>query len=455
MIKMVRSKFLFALLFVLTPTIFFSQSLITGFVQYMNSDENYLQALLNYKNAEFNYQKSLNMLTPYISLTPSLNLKQQSGNNTTLELQTPLSIELQNINGLNIKSGITFDLSYDFNSSFSNTLNLSIILTNSEIFQENTEQLSALSDYLSKTWLLTSAKNQLFLQYLKDYFNAYYLNEKLGILNKQLDNKTSVYNSKERQYNNGIISESDFIQSKIDLLTTRNDILNISSQLSGIKLQKPSKEEINLLLQLAENIKNKLPTLDEAISKMSKRPDIESLQIDVQLSRINLKNYSIQRFNPSIFFSATYPTSLDKIFSSSNTNISVGFSFSIPILDKGENKNNMDNLNKQLEISTVKLNNTIESLKLSLKNAYTQLDIYLNNLEIALLKSEQQRLSYERMVSNKNYYAQTDLSLAQLNYLLSVLEVENAKFQVLVAALNIYNLIGLDIYSYFGGELSK
>ena len=431
------------------------QDVISGFENYINSNSSYLSALSEYFTARYNYENAFNK-SPTINLNPEITIStaQNSNSNVFSRVNIPLVINFANVDGFNLNAEIGFSYDYSPNSNSFSVEPFAISLVNNNLFQEDTSSLTYEMQYLSSLWNLVSLRNELLINYIQDTFNSYYLNNKLEILKAKYDIKAVEFRQSLEKNEKGLLSDDELYGEQIELYNLKNQILEVSNGILDVKkVGKVSKDTIEELFAILSGFnKNNLPSREEIEKAIEKRLDIEAQRIAITVAEKNLNNYFIKKYDPAISVTLSHSNPTNNEFSIENFKLSSTLSFNIPILDKGELQNTKRELEQKLKIERVKLSEKLDDLKTSLQKTYTNIEKATNNLEISKIELKMKQKNYEEISKNSQYYAPSKLKLSELDYKLSTLELENAKLSLIISALQIYNLMGMDIYALLGGE---
>ncbi|MFC1558464.1 TolC family protein [candidate division KSB1 bacterium] len=278
------------------------------------------------------------------------------------------------------------------------------------------------------------------------FYNLYSASREVEIYKQRMDNSMEAYNLAKLKYDAGIIPEVEALQLEVKKAESEAEYINA---LNDLETEKDSFKQLIGLpikndIQVAADIEYKTfeINLEKAIEEgLKNRSEIVENQIDVELSKINVKETKRQReFRGNIYFyydftgvSTTDSRHLSDLFNSSFTdfqnrppNRGVTLNFSYPILDWGRNSARVDAMVASLRENELDLENQIVTIKREIREVVRNVKESENRLRILKAGQEVAEKSYniskERfdngdITSQDLALDQSELTRSQLSYL--------------------------------------
>ena len=314
---------------------------------------------------------------------------------------------------------------------------------------------------------LEDTKRQIELNVRKSFYSLIYFNENLDLQMRSLETAKQTYESNQKKYNQGRLSELNLLTSQVNyekmkpgienLKTTFNTSLTTFKQTLGIPLE----EEIELTgtledafnVELDESVLN--INIDELSSIKTLKKNIESLENSLQATK-----YSA--YGPSVSLSISDGISQsnsrvlnrvtgDKEWSKGNVSDRLSYSLSVNIPLDGYFPWSSGKINlESQDVNIKKLNQNLEqaktSAKLAINDSYnkilqakTQLSLYEKSVDL-MEKTYEMNLKAYNMGSSDLLSLQT----AEDNLMQAKYSVTNQKYQIISSILDLENALGIE-----------
>ncbi|AEH50737.1 TolC family protein [Pseudothermotoga thermarum] len=429
----------------LLATFFLNLLVFASFDNLLNeallNDSNYLSAKLDFENALFERKQKGDWYIPYFTIGGGTNnFEVDIHDETSYSLNIPLSLTFKNVYGFDISVGNSWQYDSKKNEWKERGWTISInrqLFTNFDI-----DDLLSLQKLENAAWNLLNARNNVFTRLIEEIFNDYYYNAKLEILNKQLEILGSQAEAIQEKYQAGIVSLEELLKTQKELQLLTQQLADL--QKSRINISKSySKEIFDQMIQTLEKITGNLPSVDEALQIARERADVKASSIALEIARRRYER-AYQSFLPNPSFTASVKIPQD-LSSDGKFSISLGFSVSYTLIDRGEKSNSyfktLENYNIQQRIFEEKLS----SLERDVKRAALSITIAEYSKKAADLDLSLAKLDYERTLKASEYLSEQDVEKAKIQLENAEVEAIKAHYSLLVAKINYLKAIGVDL----------
>lgn len=407
----------------------------------LQNDVNYLSAKLSYEEAVFQAQKGENILIPYVGLDKFSISASISNSDLTYTVNVPFSITFSNIAGFNFSisnswmysslreewrdSGWTFSVSRSLFSNF------------------DLDQLEKQKNLFDASWKLLSAKNNVFVNTANDVFNSYYYAKKLEITSKRLQLLNEQMEELRKAYEAGSVAYED-------ILSTQKQLQNLVLQLEKIKHTRSgvskdySQTVLDTMMNQLRRLTTELPDEQEALETIKSRYDAQASYIALQIAKKQSER-SYQTWLPNPTLSAALKLKEE------GYSISLGFSFSYDLIDRGERSHTYETTQYRVKLQSVSYEEKLQSLEKALKDAYASMRIAEISKQVSGLDLELKKMNLDRLNKKKEFVSEQDLEAALLDVEEAELELFKAEFDLLMSKVNLLTALGLDLIELLGG----
>ena len=248
-------------------------------------------------------------------------------------------------------------------------------------------------------------RNELDLVYnvTQVFFNLISVQKSEELARMNLERQTEAYTIAKNKYDAGLIKEVDALQMEVDLAEAQNNYdLSIIDQSSALN---SFKELIGLQLidsvVLSNELTYKVVIVDpeKAVElAMKNRLEIREQEIQIELSKMSIKRQKAEGMVKGDFDAYLQKTGVDKlglpadITSSVNTsfqdlvhrriNYGIGFKVTVPIIDWGENRAQVNAAKARLQQNLYSQENTKRTIEREVRNMVDELNSSLKRLQL-------------------------------------------------------------------------
>jgi len=248
-------------------------------------------------------------------------------------------------------------------------------------------------------------RNELDLVYnvTQVFFNLISVQKSEELDRMNLERQTEAYTIAKNKYDAGLIKEVDALQMEVDLAEAQNNYdLSIIDQSSALN---SFKELIGLQLTdsvvLSNELTYKVVIVDpeKAVElAMKNRLEIREQEIQIELSKMSIKRQKAEGMVKGDFDAYLQKTGVDKlglpadITSSVNTsfqdlvhrriNYGIGFKVTVPIIDWGENRAQVNAAKARLQQNLYSQENTKRTIEREVRNMVDELNSSLKRLQL-------------------------------------------------------------------------
>jgi outer membrane protein len=290
----------------------------------------------------------------------------------------------------------------------------------------------------------------------KAYFSVLVNEQRRQLIDANLERIEMLLGETEALYQAGFVEKLDVSRVKVqrnNLKTELDKVIAatmISVELFKLQIGLPSNQEV-YLTETLEDLNDRLEVEDLLIMDGSRRVEIDQLNTNLDLVKLDLKNNLVQ-YIPRLSAFATYQRNaaserLGDIMDANRwfTGAFIGGSLSIPIFD-GLAKSARIQQNrvqiKQLENQSFFLDQSIEvekfQAKANLKNSISALVVQQENMDLALEVFEMTKIKYQEGVGSNLEVVEADSALkeAETNYF-------SALYDALIAKVELEKALGI------------
>lgn len=407
----------------------------------LRTDASYLSAKLSYEEAVFQVQKDKSVLIPYVSLDKFNFNTSISESTVTYVVNVPFSITFSNVAGFNFSisnswkymssddkwsdSGWTFTLSRSLFSNF------------------DLDQLQNQKNLFDVSWKLLSAKNNVFVNVANDVFNSFYYTRKLQITSRRLQLLSAQVEELRKAYEVGSAAFEDIVNTQKQLQNLVLQLEKISQAKFSVSKDYPQTMLDEMMNRLCE-LTSKLPTEQEAIEAIKARYDVQASYIALEIARRqNERAYQTWLPNPILSAGMT--------FKEDGYSVSLGFSFSYNLIDRGERSYSYKSVQDKLNLQRASYEDKLRSLEKAVKDTYASIRIAEVSKQLAELDLELKKMNLDRLSKKKEFVSAHDLETATLDVEEAELELFKSEFDLLMNKVNLLMILGIDLIEFSGG----
>lgn len=407
----------------------------------LRTDASYLSAKLSYEEAVFQVQKDKSVLIPYVSLDKFNFNTSISESTVTYIMNVPFSITFSNVAGFNFSisnswkymssddkwsdSGWTFTLSRSLFSNF------------------DLDQLQNQKNLFDVSWKLLSAKNNVFVNVANDVFNSFYYTKKLQITSRRLQLLSAQVEELRKAYEVGSAAFEDIVNTQKQLQNLVLQLEKISQAKFSVSKDYPQTMLDEMMNRLCE-LTSKLPTEQEAIEAIKARYDVQASYIALEIARRqNERAYQTWLPNPILSAGMT--------FKEDGYSVSLGFSFSYNLIDRGERSYSYKSVQDKLNLQRASYEDKLRSLEKAVKDTYASIRIAEVSKQLAELDLELKKMNLDRLSKKKEFVSAHDLETATLDVEEAELELFKSEFDLLMNKVNLLMILGIDLIEFSGG----
>lgn len=289
------------------------------------------------------------------------------------------------------------------------------------------------------------------------FYQLYQSKKNLEITEEKVKQTNASYQTAMNKYLAGLLAEVEALQLEVDLASSRNELLNAERRYDELKnnfkliIGLPLAEDIDVTTEL-----DFIPidiNKDAAVNNaLNNRPEIINAELDIRLSELALDetdarkriradltaNYGINK-NDSEF---------NKIFSEFAENRSVVFTVSVPIIDWGRNRREMEAAQANLELASLSYSNQQEFIENEIISLVNRIQTIQARVEVLSKSVEVAERSYEISVERFDVGNITSFDLTQMQIRLTDAKINNLNalidYQIALADLQRRTLVPID-----------
>ncbi|MBO8140132.1 MAG: TolC family protein [Thermosipho sp. (in: Bacteria)] len=432
------------LIFLLILTSLMFSNFYDDLKNYVENSPEYLEALKNYMNVEFEDEFRLNFGT-------NINKSSLNYDFEKIMLNVPISFNYSddfelylapNINGSSVTlplgvnfSLFNFDLNLEGNFSFVNddfrdSYSFSI---SKNLFDNSDESdLEKEINKLNAKRNLLNVKNQKVIEFLNNVFYSNFYSKMYDVYSKLLVLKEEELKESEEKFEKGIISEIEYLNSKKSYIAVQKNYLTYR----------------NKKREYEKYTKYNFQKFDVEIPEKSfnKRDDLKALQLEVELNKLRMDRiYQLYIPNMTFGFEVDYnykPLSSEKEL---KPKLFLNFTFDL------SNQKALEEENRRLnyEISIKNLETKIEDLEDQYESLLTELESLNYDYEISKINKRIKEINYLNLKQKleDGLITKNEYESAMYELLVEEYNLENVEFSILIQKLNIYSFLGYDLLS--------
>ncbi|HBT39567.1 MAG: Outer membrane protein-like protein [Thermotoga sp. 50_1627] len=407
----------------------------------LQTDVNYLSAKLSYEEAAFQVQKDKNVLIPYVSLDKFSFNTSIFDNATNYIVNVPFSITFSDLAGFNfsISNSWKYSSSDDKWSDSGWTFSVSrSLFSNFDL-----DQLQNQKNLFDTSWKLLSAKNNVFVNVANEVFNSIYYTEKLHITSRRLQLLSDQVEELRKAYEVGSAAFEDIVNAQ-------KQVQNLVLQLEKVRQARFSVSKdypqtvLDEMMNRLRELTSKLPAEQEALEATKARYDVQASYIAFEIAK-RQSDRAYQTWLPNPTFSAGMTLKED------GYSVSLGFSFSYNLLDRGERAHNYRTAQESLNLQRVIYEEKLRNLEKAVKDAYASIRIAEISKRLAELDLELKKINLDRLSKKKEFVSTHDLETATLDVEEAELELLKSEFDLLMSKVNLLTILGIDLIEAVGG----
>ncbi|WP_198305981.1 efflux transporter outer membrane subunit [Arcobacter vandammei] len=310
----------------------------------------------------------------------------------------------------------------------------------------------AKNSFFATQYALSSTKLSLISQTINSYLSLATNLENLA-LQKEIDkNLNSVYELTNKKFQAGVISKEEVLSSLATLKESQNQILEYENQvqidINSLELLLGRQVSEDLLPKSLKKDDSYLALVKAGISSkiILNRPDIKELEYKLKSKNANI-GAARAAFFPSISLTANTgfsSSSLNNLFSSSNSFWQISPSINIPIFNAGENSAKLKLSETQKEIALAEYQKGIQTAFKEVndalvvrKNIYTKLQ---NQKELTASVEEAYNIALNSY--KVGYGSYLNMLVAQKSYITSQKTLINTYLEELENRVEIFKTLG-------------
>lgn len=432
-----NKKILLLLLFPILVSASFLDEVQKG----LEKDVNYLSAKLSYEEAVFQAKKDKNLFVPYVSLDKFTLSASISENDVNYSVRVPLSITFSNVAGFNFSignswiysslnkewrdSGWTFSVSRELFSNF------------------DLDQLENQRKLFEASWKLLSAKNNVFTTVANEVFNSFYYTKKLQITSRRLQLLNEQIEQLRRSYEAGTAAYEDIVNAQKQLQNIMLQLEKINQARFNVSKDYPQ-NVLDTMMNRLRTLTSKLPTEQEALEMVKTRYDVQASYIALEIAK-RQKDRAYQVWLPNPTLSSTVRVEENKY------TVSLGFSFSYNIIDKGERSYSYRITQDKFNLQQISHEEKLRSLETAVKDSYASIRIAEISKQVAELDLELKKMNLDRLSKKKEFVSPQDLETASLDVEEAELELFKAEFDLFMSKINLLTVLGINLVEISGG----
>ena len=407
----------------------------------LRTDVSYLSAKLSYEEAMFQVQKDKSVLIPYVSLDRFNFNTSISESTVTYVVNVPFSITFSNVAGFNFS--ISNSWKYSSSDDRWSDSGWTISVSRSLFSNFDLDQLQNQRNLFDVSWKLLSAKNSVFVNVANDVFNSFYYTRKLQITSRRLQLLNDQVEELRKVYEVGGVAFEDIVNTQKQLQNLVLQLERISQARFSVSKDYPQTMLDEMMNRLCE-LTSKLPTEQEAIEAIKARYDVQASYIALEIAkRQNERAYQTWFPNPILSAGMT--------FKEDGYSVSLGFSFSYNLIDRGERSYSYKNVQDKLNLQRASYEDKLRSLEKAVKDAYASIRIAEVSKQLAELDLELKKMNLDRLSKKKEFVSAHDLETATLDVEEAELELFKSEFDLLMSKVNLLMILGIDLIEISGG----
>lgn len=407
----------------------------------LRTDASYLSAKLSYEEAVFQVQKDKSVLIPYVSLDKFNFNTSISESTVTYVVNVPFSITFSNVAGFNFS--ISNSWKYSSSDDRWSDSGWTISVSRSLFSNFDLDQLQNQKNLFDVSWKLLSAKNNVFVNVANDVFNSFYYTRKLQITSRRLQLLSAQVEELRKAYEVGSAAFEDIVNTQKQLQNLVLQLEKISQAKFSVSKDYPQTMLDEMMNRLCE-LTSKLPTEQEAIEAIKARYDVQASYIALEIARRqNERAYQTWLPNPILSAGMT--------FKEDGYSVSLGFSFSYNLIDRGERSYSYKSVQDKLNLQRASYEDKLRSLEKAVKDTYASIRIAEVSKQLAELDLELKKMNLDRLSKKKEFVSAHDLETATLDVEEAELELFKSEFDLLMNKVNLLMILGIDLIEFSGG----
>ena len=291
--------------------------------------------------------------------------------------------------------------------------------------------------YLTLSQLnLDKVRKDTILDTVKAYIDVYDAMSTLEVLQKSKETLNQNLKTQQELYDLRMTTKPEFTEAQrsvadIDAqIVEQEGNIEVSKEALGILIGVKDSSQIEIIPFGVDDNFTSTVKLDEDLAKL--KTDNTEYKIAMKQNDLSRKNVEVEEasFKPSINGVNNYGTlqgqdRFGNILKPRNFSTSAGINFSWDIFDWGQRKNNVRYAKKTQEISSVQIDQTLDTVTANMRKTYFQLkslEKSIKALELAVQKAEEsyemekERYAYRLITMENLLQSETSLRQARVNY---------------------------------------
>ena len=291
--------------------------------------------------------------------------------------------------------------------------------------------------YLTLSQLnLDKVRKDTILDTVKAYIDVYDAMSTLEVLQKSKETLNQNLKTQQELYDLRMTTKPEFTEAQrsvadIDAqIVEQEGNIEVSKEALGILIGVKDSSQIEIIPFGVDDNFTSTVKLDEDLAKL--KTDNTEYKIAMKQNDLSRKNVEVEEasFKPSVNGVINYGTlqgqdRFGNILKPRNFSTSAGVNFSWDIFDWGQRKNNVRYAKKTQEISSVQIDQTLDTVTANMRKTYFQLkslEKSIKALELAVQKAEEsyemekERYAYRLITMENLLQSETSLRQARVNY---------------------------------------
>ena len=283
---------------------------------------------------------------------------------------------------------------------------------------------------------LDKVRKDTILDTVKAYIDVYDAMSTLEVLQKSKETLNQNLKTQQELYDLRMTTKPEFTEAQrsvadIDAqIVEQEGNIEVSKEALGILIGVKDSSQIEIIPFGVDDNFTSTVKLDEDLAKL--KTDNTEYKIAMKQNDLSRKNVEVEEasFKPSVNGVINYGTlqgqdRFGNILKPRNFSTSVGVNFSWDIFDWGQRKNNVRYAKKTQEISSVQIDQTLDTVTANMRKTYFQLrslEKSIKALELAVQKAEEsyemekERYAYRLITMENLLQSETSLRQARVNY---------------------------------------
>ncbi len=266
------------------------------------------------------------------------------------------------------------------------------------------------------------------------FYQLYQSMKNLEITEEKVKQTNASYETAMNKFRAGLIAEVEALQLEVDLASSKNELLDAKRRYDELKnnfkllIGLPLIEDIEVSTEL--DFVQVSIDMDAAVNyALKNRPEIINAEFDIRLSELALDETDARKriradFTGNYGINKT-DTELSRIFSEFAENRSVVFTLSVPIIDWGRNRREVEAAQANLQLNTLSYQNQQELIENEIISVVRRIQSIQARVEVLSKSVEVAERSYEISVERFDIGNITSFDLTQMQLRLTDAKINN------------------------------